>query len=308
MYVMKYLIQAIQSQEMRNIIQSYSSTLQGYHQAIQTLKIRYGDEERLKVEKMEEVERFSFDCKTSIGLFKLSALINSIVSNVAFRGEGHRGSLLYQKFLSKLTYGNQSTYALQVPKDRQDLNTLKEFVRLLAENAMEQEKRRMTHSHGVKKESSHSQRPAYNYKAKHYSSKTSEGDNRNQQGKTACCDVCKGPHFVFYCLKDKPQEEVESIAREKRLCYNCLSSKHGIRDCLSKIRCRKCNGKHNTLFHKERLARRDSSAIQNKTEANDIKIENYAINQGRHSKVEKLLPVKFSAFVVPAYVKNIDTG
>ena len=72
-YVMKYLIQAIQSQEMKNIIQSYSSTIQGYHQAIQTLKVRYGDEERLKVEKMEEVERFSLDCKTSIGLFKLSA-------------------------------------------------------------------------------------------------------------------------------------------------------------------------------------------------------------------------------------------
>ena len=41
---------------------------------------------------------------------------------------------------------------------------------------------------------------------------------------------------------------------------------------------------------------------------NDVRIENYAINQQRRSKVEKLLPVKFSAFVVPAYVKNLDSG
>merc|ERR1711983_591889 len=132
---MKYLTQSIESQEMKNIVQSYASTMEGYCQAIDTLKMRYGDEERLKVAKMDEVERFHYDTKTSMGLFKLSALINSIVSNVAFRGEWHRGSLLYQKFLSKLSYGNQSTYSLQVPKDRQDLNSLKEFVRLLSENA-----------------------------------------------------------------------------------------------------------------------------------------------------------------------------
>ena len=44
-----YYSATTQKQEMKNIIQSYSSTIQGYLQAIGPLKMRYGDEARHKV-------------------------------------------------------------------------------------------------------------------------------------------------------------------------------------------------------------------------------------------------------------------
>ena len=140
-YIMKYLCQAIQSTEVKTIIQSFAHTWEGYQEAITTLKLRYGDEETLKISKMNELEQFNQDTKTSSGLFRLSALINSIMSNGAFQGETHRGSLIYQKLLSKLPMHNVTTYSLRIPKENQDLQCLQQFVASLASNAKEIEMR-----------------------------------------------------------------------------------------------------------------------------------------------------------------------
>ena len=299
-YRLKYLVQAVQDTEVKRQIKSNHSSDRGLQIAIKTLKTKYGDEECLKVEKMRQVDQFSYDTKTADGLFKLSSLINSILSNEAFNGEWHRGSFLFQRIIGKIPIDTQDKYSERVFKDQQNLESLGEFLELLAENKTEQEKRRKPFT---QPRESQNQKPTY--KSKHYSSKISEKPKSKPKGQ---CYICGGPHFVFYCLRDKPRDQVEKIARENRLCFNCFSDKHGVRECESKQRCRKCEKKHNTLLHKEGSKGNDVLAIENKVSVNDIKIENYAIRQKRNSKVEKLLPVKYSAFVVPAYVRNMATG
>ena len=38
-------------------------------------------------------------------------------------------------------------------------------------------------------------------------------------------------------------------AKDLKLCYNCLSNKHQIKECKSKVSCRECNKRHHTLLH-----------------------------------------------------------
>ena len=43
----------------------------------------------------------------------------------------------------------------------------------------------------------------------------------------------------------------KEFVQHKRLCFNCLCKGYGIKYCSSKIRCRKCYGKHHTLMHRD---------------------------------------------------------
>ncbi|XP_037049617.1 uncharacterized protein LOC119083910 [Bradysia coprophila] len=69
------------------------------------------------------------------------------------------------------------------------------------------------------------------------------------------CD-CKEPHYISKCpvfaalnLKGK----VEKL-RNWKMCWNCLVKGHEIRDCKQKNSCTKCNRKHHTLMHSEKMA------------------------------------------------------
>ena len=60
------------------------------------------------------------------------------------------------------------------------------------------------------------------------------------------------------------------------------------------------------LIHKERKNSLTKDKSEDNIDSNQIKLENYTIRQRKSTKVDKLLPVKYSAFVLPAKVKNID--
>ena len=66
---------------------------------------------------------------------------------------------------------------------------------------------------------------------------------------TISCYVCKGPHTVYECLKNKSMDEVEAVVKDKGLCINCFSNKHIYPNCKSHRRCKICRRKHNTLLH-----------------------------------------------------------
>lgn len=67
------------------------------------------------------------------------------------------------------------------------------------------------------------------------------------------CECCGKMHFIFSCSKFKNltvQERIQFIKRSN-LCWNCLYP-HRVQQCTSMKRCKMCNGKHNSLLHKER--------------------------------------------------------
>lgn len=67
------------------------------------------------------------------------------------------------------------------------------------------------------------------------------------------CFMCKGSHPLYKCPKflNASQHERFLFAKEKSLCYNCLSHDKG-KDCKSRYRCKKCNKNHHNLLHFEK--------------------------------------------------------
>lgn len=69
----------------------------------------------------------------------------------------------------------------------------------------------------------------------------------------SCC-VCKNSHFVSKCPKfiEKTPSQRYDIAKQNRLCLNCLSSSHKVKECQSNFHCRICKFSHHTLLHFEK--------------------------------------------------------
>ncbi|XP_029175539.1 uncharacterized protein LOC114944006 [Nylanderia fulva] len=69
------------------------------------------------------------------------------------------------------------------------------------------------------------------------------------------CICCSGNHAITRCEefrgKDVPQRSI--IARQNKVCFNCLRAGHFTRQCPSKIRCAHCKRSHNTLLHQENV-------------------------------------------------------
>ncbi len=76
------------------------------------------------------------------------------------------------------------------------------------------------------------------------------------------CVACDQYHGLLRCptFNAMDVDQRNKLVREKRLCINCFSSKHGCKSCTSKFSCRTCNAKHHTLLHKDRVSASPQSA------------------------------------------------
>ena len=90
---------------------------------------------------------------------------------------------------------------------------------------------------------------------------------------TGPCYVCNGPHHAFYCLKDKSPRQVESIARRKKLCFNCFSNQHATKECPSKSKCNKCDRKHSPLLHRSMSMDSDQLTVDENDVIINVKLE-----------------------------------
>lgn len=66
------------------------------------------------------------------------------------------------------------------------------------------------------------------------------------------CPICKTNHFIRDCKNflEKSVNDRIHLVKISHLCYNCLSSNHGVKECKSKFNCRNCNLRHHSLLHK----------------------------------------------------------
>ena len=57
-------------------------------------------------------------------------------------------------------------------------------------------------------------------------------------------------------FKVKSLDERKEYAKTEKLCFNCFSKGHSLKDCNSKYRCRvnNCNKKHHSLTHGETVS------------------------------------------------------
>ena len=63
-------------------------------------------------------------------------------------------------------------------------------------------------------------------------------------------------HRLMGCdnFKGKTTDERKEYIKSERLCYNCFSKGHNLKDCKSKYHCRidNCNKKHHSLIHTDK--------------------------------------------------------
>ena len=75
--------------------------------------------------------------------------------------------------------------------------------------------------------------------------------------KTLIYYQCYQGHRIIDCVKFKQKTAIErkNFINEQKLCLNCLSKAHMLRECQLEFRCRLdgCRQKHHTLTHKEPL-------------------------------------------------------
>ena len=73
--------------------------------------------------------------------------------------------------------------------------------------------------------------------------------------KTLIYYQCYQGHRIIDCVKFKQKTAIErkNFINEQKLCLNCLSKAHMLRECQLEFRCRLdgCRQKHHTLTHKE---------------------------------------------------------
>lgn len=80
---------------------------------------------------------------------------------------------------------------------------------------------------------------------------SSGGNKKPYKSLAGNCTICKQLHSIFQCsdfLRLTPHERY-SLAKEKKLCLNCLSSIHKISDCKSTNVCNICRSRHHSLLH-----------------------------------------------------------
>ncbi|UYV61064.1 hypothetical protein LAZ67_1003288, partial [Cordylochernes scorpioides] len=67
----------------------------------------------------------------------------------------------------------------------------------------------------------------------------------------ANCFLCQQEHGIYLCPTFLDMEPLERRRKVKqlKLCFNCLRNNHSVNQCRSEFKCRKCQGKHNTLIH-----------------------------------------------------------
>ena len=87
------------------------------------------------------------------------------------------------------------------------------------------------------------------------------------------CDVRKDSHAVSQCntFKQLSNEERYKIVKKNKLCINCLSKKHMIKDCQSHG-CKICGKWHHTLIHrnKDRSRERDNGNQESSQQQENI--------------------------------------
>ena len=70
------------------------------------------------------------------------------------------------------------------------------------------------------------------------------------------CLLCGETHPIWSCPKFNGMglDERKQTIKEKRLCWNCFSPSHPVKDCVSKYRCKICNQLHHSLLHYSRTS------------------------------------------------------
>ena len=141
-------------------------------------------------------------------------------------------------------------------------------------------------------------------------------ETSKDKGYSRKCSACDAmDHWIWHCSKftKEPVDKRYSIVNQKRLCYNCLGTGHGVKDCPSKARRRICAKTHHSLLHCSSAAttpdRKTSSATSAPTTTSSSVVTSSIHDVSSDVNVSRdKRGVRNCLQVLPVFVVNPTTG
>ena len=122
------------------------------------------------------------------------------------------------------------------------------------------------------------------------------------------CNYCDAVgHSVARCeiFQGQSYAARKQFVQQKCLCFNCLRKGNGVKDCPSKSRCRKCNGRHHTLIHGDDGGTTSKSSESTASVRDDL---SPSVNATTSSVQSALIDAATRLQVIPVCVINNITG
>jgi len=233
-----FLLKAMKSSEAQQIVRSYSSSEDGYQQALRALILKFGAAKKVfphLVHKMTGQGTIGFS-QEGFSRFRDSFILplqhmlelgcNTILQFVA--------SLALERFEKTLRdeWTNTYKYIDEVPT----LEDICNFLEPLEHNIQSL---------------SLDVRPSTNHSSGSHHSSGRRFTTPSTRPSSTNCQICQEQYRLNRCpvFLGYDSTRRNNVAREKRLCLNCLTSEHKSNECRSSYTCRECHGKHHSFLH-----------------------------------------------------------
>ena len=146
------------------------------------------------------------------------------------------GALLVPIIISKLPVETRKSIAREYDSDHITLNNLRK--------AITKEARILEAGQFTDREGLHTT-ATFLTEARNKTQRNFNTNNPRFNDKKRPCIYCTGIHFPGDCTIISDVNERLNIVKQKKKCFNCLGN-HGVAECKSRNRCKKCNKKHHT--------------------------------------------------------------
>ena len=236
-------LQSLLTGEALASINGLTVTDDSYPVAKEILTKRYGRKERIIFSHIQTLLSLQVDCRKSNGLWSLYDSLQSHVrclESLGVSGDTY-GVILTPLILSRLPQEIRMEWAREGEGRESDLAFLLDF--LFREIKRRERSETFDKSHEMKNQRLNDQtkKPAPSVATFHANS-----CNQNK-GQCGFCRKTNHASEQCYSIKGLNGEELRGKVRDSRLCYICLG-KHFARDCYSKIKCKGCGGRHNSIL------------------------------------------------------------
>lgn len=196
--------------------------------------------------------------------------------------------LLVYMFEKKIDFGTRK--AFEQDRDIDALPNLDEFFTFLEKRCVVLEN---ISSADSRHESRYQRKPdKVSFHLQNNSRSCGESSNNNNNNRNIFCSFCEtSGHKIYTCYKfsNLSHSEKDKFIKSKRLCLNCLGTKHVYQNCKSTQRCSICNQKHHSTMH---VNKRNNFA--NNSQNNNIESRSTSPNLRRSQQTSSQNPINSS--------------
>lgn len=250
-----FLLKAMEETEAKEIVKSYANSENGYTEALEALKDRYGSPKRVfphLVRKMMSRERIHLDQASFAKLRQnYSRPLRAMEQLGCAEATQIAAALVIDQLDDNLM--DQWTKFYTTSDSVPTMANIEAFIKPLESNIHDRPKETRS--------------TATSFQPK-------KGTFRQAKTNSMECVLCKEQHKLFKCpiFLGYDVDKRFKFIKDKRSCTNCLSTSHSTQDCSSSYTCRECDSKHHTLLHRpsKQSSSKTSSASSSASSANDF--------------------------------------